>query len=49
MDVEYGSEVEQVRLRLEDQQQYSKDTGIQDEEDCLKTVDDILSFYSGKH
>lgn len=49
MDVEYRSELEQVRLRLEGQQPYSKDTGIQEEEDSLKTVDDILSFYSNKH
>lgn len=50
MDMEHSSEMgQQVQAALDGPQQPSKDTGIQEEEDRLITVDDILNFYSCKH
>lgn len=49
MDMEYSSEMEQAQATLGGQQQPTKDTGIQEEEEPLVTVDDILNFYSNRH
>lgn len=49
MDTDYRPEVDPKQIVLDSQQLHSKETGAQEEEDRLMTVDDILNFYSNQH